>query len=85
MTKFIVTLLLVMSLTGCGTMFKPWEPPKAPKSMLVQCPELSEIKQPHNLQNLSLSVLDNYTKYHLCRAQVDSWIDWYNTLHKKDK
>jgi hypothetical protein len=72
-------------LGGCGVFYKIQPPPEAPQQLLKPCPALTQIGSEHTLHNLSLVILENYTKYHLCSAQVDSWLEWYNTLHKKDK
>lgn len=74
-------LLPILLLTGCSTIagLKPAPFPEAPAALLTACPDLTEI--PADVTKLSQvisNVADNYSKYHVCQSQVDSWILWYD-------
>lgn len=86
--KFILLLTTVFVLTGCQTfsMGKPWPvlPEKEKQVYLTSCEPLELLKVGDGMPELVNNIEQNYLKWHLCKAKVDSWITWYNN-HWKDK
>jgi len=86
--KFILLLTTVFVLTGCQTFSigKPWPvlPEKERQVYLAPCEPLELLKVGDGMPELVSNVEQNYLKWHLCKAKVDSWITWYNN-HWKNK
>jgi len=86
--KLILLLATALVLTGCQTfsMGKPWPllPEKEKQVYLTPCESLELSKVGDGMPELVGSVEQNYLKWHLCNAKVQSWITWYNS-HWKDK
>lgn len=80
--KIIIILLLSFLITGCETFGKP-KFPDAEKSLMVECPELSQLPQdPVTISQLMTSVVQNYTAYHQCANKVKGWQEWYEKQKK---
>ena len=56
--------------------------PKAPERLMQQCPPLEKLENEAKLSDIAKSVTNNYTKYHECSIQNESWIEWYNVQKK---
>ena len=82
MKKIIITIALLMLLCGCGKAKYTVEFPMYPASLETSCSELTLVKDnEEKLSEVLLVVVDNYGKYHECKAKVDAWIEW----HKEQK
>lgn len=78
MKKLLLVVALVLS--GCTTIppvYPKW--PDAPQEIKQVCPALREIESTTKLSDVVKSVVDNYSTYHECRIQIESWIEWHNT------
>ena len=53
--------------------------PDVPEELMTACPDLKQTEPTAKLSEVLKDVTDNYSQYHECRAQVDSWIEWYKT------
>jgi hypothetical protein len=77
---FIVSIILLM---GCSTTVPVTAKfPQAPERLMQQCPPLEKLEKEAKLSDIAKSVTNNYTKYHECSIQNESWIEWYNTQKK---
>lgn len=83
MKKTIVLLSLAYFLSGCAVVGKAPKFPDYPEEIGVLCEELRLIEEKDNvkLSEVMKVVTYNYGQYHLCKAKVDSWIEW----HKQQK
>lgn len=75
--KFLL-VLIVLLISGCGSV--PVVPmfPDAPMSINSPCEELELL--PENTDKISdvlVVVASNYSKYHVCKNKIDAWIIWY--------
>lgn len=77
MKIFLLSLSLVIFLSGCVTPVKRNFPP-IPESLKTQCETLLTVPQTDKLSVVLSIVVDNYSQYHECSIKVDSWIKWYN-------
>ena len=76
-------LLFVLFLTGCSTTVPVTVKfPQAPDRLMQQCPQLEKLEKEAKLSDIAKSVTNNYTKYHKCSIQNDSWIEWYMVQKK---
>lgn len=77
---FIIVLLVLM---GCSTTVPVTAKfPQAPERLMQPCPQLEKLEKEAKLSDVAKSVTNNYTKYHECSIQNDSWIEWYATQKK---
>ena len=77
---FIVAVLLLM---GCSTTVPVTAKfPKAPERLMQPCPQLEKLENEVKLSDIAKSVTNNYTKYHECSIQNESWIEWYKVQMK---
>lgn len=75
---FILFVLILTS--GCSTTVPVTAKfPKAPERLMQQCPPLEKLENEAKLSDIAKSVTNNYTKYHECSIQNESWIEWYKT------
>ncbi len=73
---FIIAVLVLM---GCSTTVPVTAKfPQAPERLMQKCPQLEKLENEAKLSDIAKSVTNNYTKYHECSIQNDSWIEWYN-------
>jgi hypothetical protein len=73
---FIIAVLVLM---GCSTTVPVTAKfPQAPERLMQKCPQLEKLEKEAKLSDIAKSVTNNYTKYHECSIQNDSWIEWYN-------
>jgi hypothetical protein len=80
--KYLLPLLLTISLTGCLTSMPVSRKfPETPAELKVPCPtELKMIDvNTTKLSEVEKVIVTNYGIYHECRTTVDDWITWYNT------
>lgn len=76
--KYILPILLLLS--GCATVVPVTQKfPQAPQVLLEQCKPLKEVAQDSSLIDLTKTIVDNYTEYHLCSELVLGWHQWYKT------
>ena len=74
---FIVVLILVV---GCSTTVPVTAKfPQVPERLMQPCPQLEKLENEAKLSDVAKTVTNNYTKYHECSIQNDSWIEWYST------
>jgi hypothetical protein len=75
---FILVVLILTS--GCSTTVPVRAKfPQAPERLMQPCPQLEKLENEAKLSDVAKSVTNNYTKYHECSIQNDSWIEWYKT------
>jgi hypothetical protein len=76
--KNILLFCAVMLLAGCQTIPVTQKFPDAPAILMDKCQPLETLDKPNvYLSELMTTVTNNYTKYHICANQVESWQDWY--------
>lgn len=76
---FVVMFLLL----GCSTTVPVRAKfPTAPDRLMQQCLPLDKLENESKLSDVAKSVTNNYTKYHQCSVQNESWIEWYNNQKK---
>lgn len=76
---FVVMFLLL----GCSTTVPVRAKfPTAPDRLMQQCLPLDKLENQSKLSDVAKSVTNNYTKYHQCSVQNESWIEWYNNQKK---
>ena len=77
-------ILLSLLLAGCSTTVPVARKfPDVPKEMLVNCSELTQLKENETkLSQVLGTVTENYSKYHECKIKNDAWIEWYNEQKK---
>ena len=80
----LVTIMFLLLLTsGCSTTVPVTAKfPQAPEVLMQPCPHLEKLEKEAKLSDVAKSVVNNYTKYHECSIQNDSWIEWYNVQKK---
>ena len=75
--KYILTLLMTLVLTAC-TVPVQRKFPDLPKSLTQECPELQVVpKGTSKLSEILIVVTTNYSQYHQCRFEVESFQQWY--------
>ena len=73
-------MFLLLLVSGCSTTVPVTAKfPKAPERLMQQCPPLEKLENEAKLSDIAKSVTNNYTKYHECSIQNESWIEWYKT------
>jgi len=76
----IMTLLIII---GCSTTVPVTAKfPQAPERLMQKCPPLEKLEKEAKLSDVAKTVTNNYTKYHECSIQNDTWIEWYGTQKK---
>ncbi len=77
--KSKILLMSLVLVSGCATKVPvAMKFPAAPEQLLITCAELEKIPPTEEqLSELAKVVTRNYSQYHLCKAKVDAWIDWY--------
>jgi hypothetical protein len=82
--KFVlVSLLAVLSLSGCG-LFTQAVPvkrnfPEAVPELMKKCEDLKTIPAGDKvaITDMLKTVVENYQLYYICSSKVDGWQDWY--------
>jgi hypothetical protein len=78
--KKLLLILLTVSLTGCfETVPVKRNFPEVPQELMKACPDLQQTEPTEKLSEVLKVVTANYSQYHECRVQVDTWIEWYTT------
>jgi hypothetical protein len=78
MKKLLLVTMII--LTGCASIIPVKQKfPEAPKELLQQCPDLKQTEPTSKLSEVLKVVTDNYSQYHECQLEVETWIEWYNT------
>ena len=81
--KFLLPIFVIL-LTGCSTVVPVKQKfPPATQSLMIACPDLTEVKETEKLSDVLSVVTKNYSDYHQCRFKVDSWIEWYKTQQQE--
>ena len=82
--KRLLLILPTILLTGCLTSVPvKMSFPQVPEDLMKACPDLEQLDpNTTKLSTVVATVSKNYGDYHDCRAQVDTWIQWYNTQKK---
>jgi hypothetical protein len=82
MKKLLILSLLILN--GCCTPVPvKMDFPEAPKDLLEECPDLSQIDpKKKELNDVLDSVTDNYMQYYDCKLKTEVWIEWYNNQKK---
>jgi hypothetical protein len=85
--KSIITILLLLSLTGCNFLAKPVPVkrnfPEAPAELKKMCEDLMQIEPGKNsITDMLKVVVHNYTLYHECSNKVEGWNEWYEAQRK---
>jgi len=83
--KKLLLVICLISLVGCANRVVPVTQkfPTVPDELTTPCSDLKDI--PENTDKLSVlagTVVSNYSLYHDCKMQVDSWNEWYTTQKK---
>lgn len=81
--KYFLTLILAM-LTACASSVPVTTKfPTAPTLLLESCPPLVLLEGSSTvLSTLTKTVVENYTTYHKCAANLSAWTEWYNAQKK---
>lgn len=78
-----IFIVVIMFMMGCSTTVPVVAKfPQAPERLMQQCPPLEKLENEAKLSDIAKSVTNNYTKYHECSIQNESWIEWYGTQKK---
>jgi hypothetical protein len=82
--KFLLPVFIIL-LTGCSTTAVPVKQkfPPATQSLMIACPDLTEVKETEKLSDVLSVVTKNYSDYHQCRFKVDAWIEWYKNQQQE--
>lgn len=81
--KFLLPIFIIL-LTGCATVVPVKQKfPPATQSLMIACPDLTEVKETEKLSDVLSVVTKNYSEYHQCRFKVDAWIEWYNNQYQE--
>jgi len=82
---FVLLILIILAFlaTGCSTTVPiVGKFPQAPERLMQPCAQLEKLESEAKLSDVAKSVVNNYTKYHVCSIQNESWIEWYNVQKK---
>jgi hypothetical protein len=75
-----IFILVTMFMMGCSTTVPVVAKfPQAPERLMQPCSQLEKLENEAKLSDVAKSVTNNYTKYHECSIQNESWIEWYKT------
>lgn len=83
--KKLSLVFLSLLLSGCLATPVPIKPkfPEAIPKLLEECPELEVIPSGTEKLSETISIVSkNYGTYHVCRAKINAWIEWYNDQKK---
>ena len=72
-----LSILLITLLVGCAVPVQRHFP-DLPKSLTQECPDLQTVpKGTTKLSDVLTVVTTNYSQYHRCRFEVESFQQWY--------
>lgn len=76
--KYIIVALSIF-LSGCATVSVPVKAkfPVMPETLLVQCPQLEQVKEDAKLSDVTKVITKNYTTYYECAVKHDAIVEWY--------
>ena len=75
--KLLLLLLTALSITSCAVPVNRTFP-DLPKSLSQECPELQIVpKGTTKFSEVLIVVTANYSQYHQCRFEVESFQQWY--------
>jgi hypothetical protein len=76
----VIVIILAFLATGCSTTVPVTAKfPQVPERLIQPCPQLEKLENEAKLSDVAKNVTNNYTKYHECSIQNESWIEWYKT------
>lgn len=81
-------LVIIVSsiLVGCTAVPVSQKFPEAPEVLMEKCGPLKTIdKSEVLLSEFTATVVENYSKYHMCSAVVEAWQEWYKEQEKLHK
>lgn len=75
--KLLISLFAALVLAGCD--FNRVRPdfPEPPESAMESCLDLHLVPETDRLSVVLDVVTTNYAEYHICRAKVAAWQEWY--------
>lgn len=78
-----IVIIILLMIIGCSTTVPVTAKfPQAPERLMQKCPPLEKLEKEVKLSDVAKTVTNNYTKYHECSIQNDTWIEWYGTQKK---
>ena len=78
--KILTILFSLMILSGCSTVTPVKQKfPDAPDTIMTKCPQLNKLDENSNLSQITKTITENYTLYHV---KNDAWIEWYKNQKK---
>lgn len=81
MKKYL--LLLFLFIGGCSTTVPVTVKfPTLPEELAVMCTPLKRVPDDAKLSDLTKTITENYTLYHICSANNDALLEWYTTQKK---
>lgn len=73
-------LVASLFLAGCTAVPVKRSFPAVPDVMMQPCSELEQIDiSTTKMSDVLIIVTNNYSKYHQCKINQDTWIEWYST------
>lgn len=79
----LLTVVAAAMLTGCMAVPVKRTFPAAPEMIMKPCPPLEQTAPgTAKLSEILNVVTENYTKYHECQINQETWIEWYTTQKK---
>lgn len=71
-------IFLAMLVTACSTTVPVTQKfPQAPQELQQPCKPLEQVITNTTLSQLTKTVVNNYSEYHLCSSKVENWQLWY--------
>ena len=71
-------IFLAMLVTACSTTVPVTQKfPQAPQELQQPCKSLEQVITNTTLSQLTKTVVNNYSEYHLCSDRVENWQLWY--------
>lgn len=80
MKKF--AMLIALFAVGCTAVPVKRTFPAAPEIIMTPCPELEKTPDTTRLSDVLVIVSNNYSKYHQCKINQETWIEWYTNQKK---
>jgi len=77
------SIVLSLLLAGCSTTVPvKVKFPVLPEELAVQCTPLKKVAEDAKLSDITKTIADNYTTYHVCAANNDGLLEWYTSQKK---